>query len=185
MLRHLTRIGLLAAALGAALAFSGGALAAPTTPQLFPIPTSVPSGDVIVKWTPSTFDAGFTGFYELTVYDTTSATTTVYITSATSQKVPVVAGHQYSMCIRAGEHAAAAQAWSGYDCEATAASSRLRVDIYCAWPPRLDWYPGDLVYEPGDAPIVRLLTASHAYRPYAGLVGVYIDSRGDATPILG
>jgi hypothetical protein len=186
MLRHLTRIVVLAAALGAALAFSGSALAAPTKPNLFPIPTSISaSGDLIVQWTASTFDPGFAPAYELTVKDAASPSADVYITSATSQKVPVLQGHQYTMCVRAVEKLPAAVLSSAYDCEATAAGARLRVDVTAAWPGRLDFFPPDFIYTAADAPFARALRANPGYRPYDGVLGVYVDAHGDATPVLG
>jgi hypothetical protein len=153
VLRHLARLSVLAAALGAALAFSGSAVAAPSTPVLFPIASSVPSGSLLVKWTPSSFDAGTTSaFYELSVLDVSTSTLVQYAVSGTSKTIVVASGHTYTVCVRAGQVKGNVLTFSGSTCDRFKVGEAWGTGVIVAyWPGRPGYMPADyLVFERAD-----------------------------------
>jgi hypothetical protein len=108
MFRTIIRTGVLAAALGAALAFSGSALAGPTTPNLNPIPPTVFAGQLTISWLPSTFDPGaLLKQYRVDVVDKPPNVNAVLLppilTAATQTTLNVQAGHTYVVRVRAFE----------------------------------------------------------------------------------
>ena len=102
MFRALSRLGALGAVLVAALAFSGSALANPTTPQLHPIPSTVFGSPLTISWSPSFWDAGsILRFYELQVIDLTAGTSSTQAVFTTSKTLNVSYNHTYGVRLRA------------------------------------------------------------------------------------
>jgi hypothetical protein len=125
MFRSLIRSGVLVAALGAALAFSGTALAGPTTPQLDPIPPTVFAGPLTIKWSPSFFTPGsiYKGYVVHVSDKPPNANATLWqpiSTTATQVTLNVQAGHTYIVRVRALEITAdltvnaSASAWDSF-----------------------------------------------------------------------
>ena len=199
MLRTLIRSGVLAAVLGAALAFSGSALANPTTPQLNPIPSTVFAGQLTVSWSPSTFDSSllYAG-YVLTVTDHPGAPVLPFSTTysiaapATSKTISLAAGHFYILRLRAIEVTTSLEVkLSGSDYEVFKAIKFFEIpdlyEEYYEWPPQPPWCltcpPFDLFL--GDDPYeVRARAVLGEPRVYERpLAGVYVDGRGEVSPV--
>jgi hypothetical protein len=199
MLRSLIRSGVLAAVLGAALAFSGSALANPTTPPLNPIPSTVFAGPLTVSWSPSTFDSPvlYAG-YVLTVTDHPGAPFLPFSTNhsiaapAASKTINVSAGHTYILRLRAIEITTSFEVkLSGSDYEVFKAIKQFEIpdfyEEYYEWPPQPPWCltcpPFDLFWgdDPYEARAREVLSTPRVYeRP---LAGVYVDARGGVNPI--
>lgn len=199
MFRNLIRMGVLAAALGSALAFSGSALANPTTPQLNPIPPTVFAGPLTVSWSPSAFDPNLIASgYVLTVTDHPGAPvlpfSTDHFVSApfTSKTINVTAGHVYILKLRAMEVTSQFEVkLSGSDYEVFEAINQFKIpdfyEEYYEWPPRPPWCltcpPFGLFL--GDDPVERRARAIFGEpRVYErALAGVYVDGRGEVSPL--
>jgi hypothetical protein len=97
------RLGAVAGAALASLAFAASAHAAPSTPILNPIPTYVCNSSITVSWTPSTPDPGGTILgYRLDIGDLTTGT--AYVKWSNTLSAPItglVHGHQYVVRVRA------------------------------------------------------------------------------------
>jgi hypothetical protein len=123
MLRLVTRIGILAAMLGAAFVLAGSAFAAPTTPQLLtPSSPSVFGSQVTFSWSAATFDNGaFPKWYRLTTLDITPSqplSLKHYDTLGTSIVVGLSLNHKYLACVRANEVVNLQQSSSTSSCRA-------------------------------------------------------------------
>ena len=125
MFRSLIRTGVLVAALGAALAFSGAALAGPTTPQLNPIPPTVFAGPLTISWSPSSFTPGsiYKGYVIYVSDKPPNANAALWppiSTTATQRTLNVQAGHTYVVRVSALEITAgldvnvSASAWDSF-----------------------------------------------------------------------
>jgi hypothetical protein len=199
MLRSLIRSGVLAAVVGAALAFSGSALANPTTPQLSPIPPTVFAGPLTVSWSPSAFDPNliYAG-YVLTVTDIPGAPFMPFATDHsvpapfTSKTINVTAGHKYILKLRAMEVTNQFEVkLSGSDYEVFEAVKQFKIpdfyEEYIEWPPRPPWCltcpPFELFF--GDDPLeLRARVIFGEPRVYERqLAGVYVDGRGEVSEI--
>lgn len=200
MLRNLIRSGVLAAALGAALAFSGSALANPTTPQLNPIPPTVFAGQLTISWSPSVFDANliYAG-YVLAVSDYPGGPVlpvpTIYSVPApiTSKTITVTAGHHYVVRLDAIQVRADYTVELSPDSDFDAFQVIKQITIpdfyeeYFEWPPQPPWCltcpPFELFL--GDDPVERrareVLGAPRVYERQ--LAGVYVDGRGEVIPV--
>jgi hypothetical protein len=195
MFRVFTRIGALVAVVAAALAFSGSALANPSTPILAPIPPTVFEGPLTISWSPSVFDRGAqAGWYELTLIDITAGTSSKTGHFGTSKTVNVFAGHTYGVRVRAGE------VTSGN----TLVYSPSSVDVFNVikfFEPPLYRYdtlwrlkPNPCLTCPpfeifvGDDPVVqrtRELVSRAQVVDREQLLGLYVDARGEVSAILG
>ena len=195
MFRHLTRIGALLAVVAAALAFSGSALANPSTPTLAPIAPTVFEGPLTISWSPSAFDRGaLAAWYEVTLIDITAGTSSKTGHFGTSKTVNVFAGHTYGVRVRAGEVTSAN----------TVVYSASSVDVFSVikfFEPPLYYYdvlwrlqPNPCLTCPpleifvGDDPVVqrtRELVASSRVLDSEQLLGLYVDARGEVSAVLG
>jgi hypothetical protein len=110
------RLGALAGAVAATLAFAASAHANPTTPFLKPIPTYVCANALNISWTPSTPDPGATLVqYRVDVGDLTAGTATwKWVSPAALSTVigPLVNNHHYVVRVRALEWRQGALVWS-------------------------------------------------------------------------
>lgn len=113
------RLGVLTAAIAASLAFAASAQAAPTTPQLDPLPTYVCGSKPTIKWSKSTPDLfGSIVAYRLDIGDLTAGTATYkYVSgSSTSTQIgPLITGHHYVVRLRALQHRFGTYTFSGTD----------------------------------------------------------------------
>lgn len=179
MSRSLTRISVLAAVLGAALAFSGSALAVPSTPQLDPIPAVVPPGDLSVHWSDSTFDPGASGFYRLDVLDLTASNPWSYELTGTTQLIDsklLLYGHQFSVCVTAIQALPTHSEASAAHCDTFGVGSG-------AWPIRGgEFWAGQVMFEEVEPRVADIIRSCADYRPVR-YAGVRIDDHGVTTPI--
>jgi hypothetical protein len=195
MLRSLIRTGVLALALGAALVFSGSALANPTTPQLHPIAPTVFAGPLTVQWNPSTFDANaIVKFYELQVIDFTSGTAPKYGVFGTSKTINVIAGHTYGLRLRAAEVANGQLLYSGSSVDVFNVIPMIIIpdfyEVEYKWPPDWPWCltcpPFDVVFD--DDPVVQrqreLILSARVYDREV-ITSLYVDARGEVTARYG
>ena len=113
------RLGVLTAAIAASLAFAASAQAAPTTPQLDPLPTYVCGSKPTIKWSKSTPDLfGSIVAYRLDIGDLTAGTATYKYVSGSSlstQIGPLITGHHYVIRLRALQHRFGVYSFSGTD----------------------------------------------------------------------
>jgi hypothetical protein len=113
------RLGVLAGAIAASLAFAASAQAAPSTPQLDPIPTYVCGSKPTISWSKSTPDPlGTIVAYRLDIGDLTAGTATYkYVSGSTlsTQIGPLVSGHHYVVRLRALQHRFGTYTFSGTD----------------------------------------------------------------------
>jgi hypothetical protein len=193
MFRNLIRTGVLAAVIAAALAFSGSALANPTTPQLYPIAPTVFAGPLTVKWFPATFDVGANPrWYELQVLDLTAGTSVKYGTFGLSKTINVLAGHTYGLRLRAAEVLNGQGLYSGSDVDVFNVIPMIVIpDIYeveYRWPPEPPCMcpPFDVLFE--DDPVFPryredILTAR--YYDTEVITSLYVDARGEVTARYG
>jgi hypothetical protein len=193
MFRPFLRLGFLAAALVSALAFSGSALAAPTTPVLKPIPPVVFSTSLTVGWWPSTFDRGaiLTG-YRLYLSDLSSGTFTQHSTQNTQYHfVNLKVGHKYVVRVQAIEVMSNLQgSASGSAFDVFTVLPLFIPDLYweeIRFPPDPPWCltcpPFDILFQ--DDPLLRLNRARIQVVDTERVLGVTVDPRGEVTPILG
>ena len=195
MLRQLVRLGVLATALVSALAFSGSALAGPTTPQLDPIPDYVFGPTLTVKWSPSFFDRGalFTG-YRVDVSDLTTGTLRPpVITQATQATLlNLQSAHKYVVRVRALEITSNLQVLlSPTDADVFTVLPVLRFDdiyeVVYKFPPDPPWCLTcpyfELVWH--DDPVLRSSLDRIQVLDTERLVGVYVDARGEVRGISG
>jgi hypothetical protein len=193
MFRPLLRLGVLATALVSALAFSGSALAAPSTPVLKPIAPVIFSTSLKVEWFPSAFDRGalFTG-YNVFLSDTTAGTLAQYGTTGTSlQLVNLKSGHKYVVRVRALEVMPNLQAYVSSSAFDVFTVLPLFVpDLYweeIRFPPDPPWCltcpPFDILFQ--DDPVLRLNRARIQVVDTERVLGVTVDPRGLVTPIHG
>jgi hypothetical protein len=194
MFRSLIRTGVLAAVIGAALAFSGTALANPTTPQLQAIPPTVFAGPMTVKWFPAVFDVNANPrWYELQVLDFTAGTSVKYGTFGLSKTINVVSGHTYGLRLRAAEVLYGQGLYSGSDVDVFNVIPFFIPDIYeiaYRWPPDPPWCltcpPFDVLFQ--DDPVYPryredILTAR--YYDTEVITSLYVDARGEVTARYG
>jgi hypothetical protein len=81
------RLGVLAGVIAASLAFAASAQAAPSTPQLDPLPTYVCGSKPTIKWTKSTPDLfGSIVAYRLDIGDLTAGTATYKYVSGSAPR---------------------------------------------------------------------------------------------------
>ena len=195
MFRLFTRLGVLGAAVAAALAFSGSALANPTTPQLAPIPPLVIAGPLTVSWSPSSPDPGATVlWYELTVFDYTAGTISKLPANFTTSKtIWTQSGHTYGLRLRAGEVLGSEIRYSGSSVDVFSAIKLIVPQVY-----REVWYripqPDPCLTCPpfelfvGDDPVVqrtRELVRSSRVLDREVFLGHHVDARGEVSAILG
>ncbi len=113
------RLGVLAGAIAASLASAASAQAAPSTPQLDPIPTYVCGSKPTISWSKSTPDPlGTIVAYRLDIGDLTAGTATYkYVSGSTlsTQIGPLVSGHHYVVRLRALQHRFGTYTFSGTD----------------------------------------------------------------------
>ena len=195
MLRQLVRLGVLAAALVSALAFSGSALAAPTTPQLDPIPDYVFGSSLTAKWSPSFFDRGalYTG-YRVDVTDLTTGTLRPpVITQATSTTLlNLQSAHKYVVRVRALEITSNLQLLlSSTDADVFTVLPVFRFDdiyeVVYKFPPDPPWCLTcpyfELFFQ--EDPALRESLDRIQVVETERIVGVYVDARGEVTGISG
>jgi hypothetical protein len=195
MFRFFTRIGVLGAVVAAALAFSGSALANPSTPQLDPISPLVIAGPLTVSWSPSTPDPGAAAlWYELTVFDYTAGTISkLPATFTTSKTIWTQSGHTYGLRLRAGEALGSSVIHSGSSVDVFTAIKLIVPPVYYEV-----WYripqpdpcrtcpPVELFV--GDDPVVqrtRELVANASVLDREVFLGHHVDARGEVSAILG
>ena len=99
----LRRLGILAAAAVASLALASSAQAAPTTPQLNPLPTYVCGSKPTISWTKSTPDPRrHDRRLRVDIGDLTTGTATFkYVAGLSTQIGPLINGHHYVVRVRA------------------------------------------------------------------------------------
>jgi Fibronectin type III domain len=109
------RLGALAGAVAATLAFAASAQAAPSTPILKPIPTYVCGSTLNISWTPSTPDpGGVIVQYRVDVGDLTNGTATWKWVAGTSTTIgPLITNHHYVVRVRALQWRNGVMSWSG------------------------------------------------------------------------
>jgi hypothetical protein len=199
MFRLFTRIGGLAAVVVAALAFSGSALAAPTTPHLFsPSGPNVFGPQVTFSWTASTFDNGaFPTWYRLSLADITPNQPVGLLpphdTFGTSLTFNLSLNHRYSACVRANEVLNGQQSSSLSSCRAFWVLPAFNFkELYyevVKWPPDPPWCLTcpiwDLHFD--DQPDPRTIDTIEASRGYdaAQVSGIAIYENGDARLMYG
>jgi hypothetical protein len=110
----LRRLGAVAGAIAASLAFAASAHAAPSTPLLKPVPTFVCGSSLTVSWTPSAPDPGASIIgYRLDVGDLTAGTASVQWAGGLSATINgLVVNHHYVIRVRALEFRAGALIYS-------------------------------------------------------------------------
>jgi hypothetical protein len=195
MFRLFTRIGVLGAVVAAALAFSGSALANPSTPTLAPIAPIVFEGPLTISWSPSAFDRGaLSGWYELTVIDLTGGASSTTGVFGTSRTINVFAGHTYGVRLRAGEVTSAQTVlYSGSSVDVFDVIKFFEPPLYSydvLWRlkpnPCLTCPPLEIFV--GDDPLVqrtRELVSKAQVLDREQLVGLYVDARGEVQAVLG
>ena len=157
------RIGVALGAVAATLAFAASAQAAPSTPQLNPIPDYVCGSKPTVSWSKSTPDpVGTIVAYRLDIGDLTAGTATLkYVSGSTlsTQIGPLITGHHYVVRLRALQHRSTTYSFSGtsYDhFKSSCVLVKLR-DEYLAYDPfRWDdcWVCGPLEGILMDDPVI-------------------------------
>jgi hypothetical protein len=101
------RIGVALGAVAASLAFAASAQAAPSTPQLNPIPNHVCASKPTISWAKSTPDLfGTIVAYRVDVTDLTAGSMAPpkYVAGLSTQIGPLQAGHHYVVRVRALQH---------------------------------------------------------------------------------
>ena len=193
MLRRFVKLALVAASLSTALAVAGPASAAPTTPQLDPIPYWVVAPSLTVTWSPSTFDRGTQfGLYSLQVRDLTLGASKEEVwLQGTSYKIQgLVAGHKYGLRLRAAEFDGSTLTYSlsSVDVFLVVPDPWTYLPIYyefIEWPPPPDCPMCGLFELFSDDPVVYESLKQARVMDEEMLKGVVVDARGGVTVVYG
>jgi hypothetical protein len=193
MLRRYVKLALVLAGLSTALAVAGPASAAPTTPQLDPIPYWVMAPSLNVTWSPSAFDRGsIFGLYNLQVRDLTLGTTkeSVWL-QGTSYKIQgLVAAHKYGLRLRAAESDGSTLTYSTSSVDVFLVVPNLAEiqPIYyefIEWPPPPDCPMCGLFELFSDDPVVYESLKQTRVMDGELLKGVIVDARGGVSAVYG
>jgi hypothetical protein len=202
MFRRITYVAVLGACILAALSLAGSAMAAPTAPQLSPLPFYV-SDDQPVSWSPSVLDPdGLPGLssYEFQLVDMTAggASTKTYrpYTLPATEKLNmlfpnVVELHEYFLCVRTVEVTAAYEVRFSYR---TCAHFKVTYSIKDLWRIVNQYIevnpdPGCIVCGPDEIltkdPEILTKISAGLRRDPAPITGLRVDARGGVAIVTG